>query len=162
MKQCLALFLFFFTSAFADETINEITAGESKSYNYWGEFANMLLTLGFVIILIFLTVWLLKKLMRSRMHSLNRSNGIKILEKRPLNPKAALYLIDVLGKGVVISESAAGIQLITEFTDTTKMQEMLMQQQLGKSSASLAAFSEKIKKPNGESMKCVNNVTDSP
>jgi len=127
MKECLVLFLFFFTPLFADDTINEITAKEGQSYNYWSEFVNMLVTLAFVLILIFATVWLLKKIMRSRFQTMNRSNGIKILERRPLNPKASLYLIEVLGKGVVIAESQAGIQVVTEFPETMKIEEIFEQ-----------------------------------
>ena len=111
MKHFLNTLLFIFTPLFADDTINEITAKEGKTYNYWGEFVNMLITLAFVLVLLFATVWFLKKIMRSRVHSLNRSNGIKILERRPLNSKASLYLIEILGKGVVIAESQAGIRL---------------------------------------------------
>jgi len=63
--------------------------------------------------------------MRSRVQSLNRSNGIKILERRPLNPKASIYLIDILGKGIVIAESQAGIHVITQFPDTMKIDKLL-------------------------------------
>jgi flagellar biosynthetic protein FliO len=129
MRQCLALFLFFFTPLLADDTAGELTVREGQSYNYWSEFVNMLVTLAFVLILIFITVWLLKKIMRSRVQTLNRCNGIKILERRPLNPKASLYLIDILGKGIVVSESQAGIHLITEFPDTVKIEELFEQLQ---------------------------------
>lgn len=129
MKRCLVFFLLFFTSLLADETVNDITAQEGQSYNYLGEFVNMVMTLAFVLVLIFVSVWFLKKIMRSRMQTLNRSNGIKILERRPLNQKASLYLVDILGKGVVISESQAGIHIVTEFPDTVKIEELLEQLQ---------------------------------
>lgn len=100
-----------------------------QGYNYWGQFVNMLLTLGFIIVLIFVTVYVLKRLMRSRIQHLNKSTGIKILERRALNSKTSLYLIDVLGKGVVISESQSGIQVVTEFPPDVNVEEMLGQQQ---------------------------------
>ncbi|MBI3901077.1 MAG: flagellar biosynthetic protein FliO [Chlamydiia bacterium] len=99
----------------------------SQDYNYMGEFINMLITLAVVLSLIFLTIWMLKKVMRSRVKALNRSNGIKILERRPLNPKASLYLVDILGKGVVISESPSGIHVVTEFPEHVNIQELLSQ-----------------------------------
>jgi flagellar biosynthetic protein FliO len=147
MKQCLALFLFFFTPLFGEDTINEV-ANEGQSYNYWSEFVNMLVTLVFVLILIFATVWLLKKIMRSRVQTLNRSNGIKILERRPLNPKAALYLVDILGKGVVLSESQAGIHLVAELPDTVNAEELLEQlQEVNKPRVSFKEiFAKKMRK----------------
>lgn len=98
---------------------------EGQSYNYMGQFVNMLLTLGFIVVLIFVSVFVLKKLMRSRIQHLNKSTGIKILERRALNSKASLYLVDVLGKGVVISESPSGIQVVTEFPADANVEEML-------------------------------------
>lgn len=151
MKRCLALFLFFFTPLFGEDITGEI-AKESQSYNYWSEFVNMVVTLVFVLILIFAAVWLLKKIMRSRVRTLNRSNGIKILERRPLNPKAALYLVDILGKGVVISESQAGIHVVTEFPENLKVEELLEQmQEANKPKASFKEmFAKKMRKTTNE------------
>ena len=143
MKKFFVLALMFFTSLFADETVNEITK-EGPSYNYWAEFVNMLLTLGFVLILIILSVWVLKKIMRSRIHILNRSNGIKILERRPLNQKSSLYLVDILGKGVVIAESPAGIHKICEFSDEVNVEELF--EQLQEEQKPLPSFKEKLSK----------------
>jgi flagellar biosynthetic protein FliO len=124
MKNFFLLFLLFLTPLFGDENIQDMTK-ELKSYNYWGEFVNMLFTLFFVIILIVLSVWLLKRIMRSRVQNLNRSNGVKILERRPLTQKSSIYLIDILGKGLVISESPAGIHTLCEFPDSVNIQELL-------------------------------------
>lgn len=109
-------------SALADLASEEVIG---QSYNYWGQFVNMLVTLGFILVLIFASVYILKRLMRSRIQHLNRSTGIKILERRALHSKASLYLIDILGKGVVISESQAGIQVVTEFPPDVKVEEKL-------------------------------------
>lgn len=121
MRHFLVLLLFICTPLLADDTASL----EVSTYNYGGQFVNMLLTLGFVLVLIFASVWFLKKIMRSRLQTLNRSNGIKILERRPLTPKASLYLVDILGKGVVISESPSGIQLVTEFPKEVNIQDLL-------------------------------------
>lgn len=111
------------SSLFADEA-------EPAAYNYWHDFVNMILTLLFVLALIFLTVWFLKRIMRSRVETLNRSTGIKILERRALGPKAALYLVDILGKGVVISESPSGIAKISEFPPDADVELLLAQEQV--------------------------------
>ncbi|MFZ0564684.1 MAG: flagellar biosynthetic protein FliO [Chlamydiales bacterium] len=122
--------LFFSFSLFGEESsLVELTsqAVEEKSYNYWAEFVNMLITLFFIIGAVMASVWVLKRIMRSRVQQLNRSTGIKILERRSLNTKSSLYLVDILGKGVVISESQAGIQLITEFSEKVNVETLLDQ-----------------------------------
>lgn len=134
----------------AESSLGEFTAQavEGQTYNYWGEFVNMLITLFFILGLIFVTVWFLKKLMRSRLQHLNRSTGIKILEKRVLNPKSSLYLVDVLGKGLVIAESPSGIQLITEFSPDVDIELALDQvQDEQKESVSIKeSFAKKLQK----------------
>ena len=90
---------------------------EGKTYNYWGEFVNMIITLLIIIGLIFLSVVVLKKIMRSRMQHVNRSAAIKVLERRAINQKTSLYLVDIAGKTVVIGESPAGLNLITDLPD---------------------------------------------
>ena len=94
----------------------------SKEYNYWKEFTNMLITLGFVLGLIIFTVWMLKKLMASRSKHLNASTSIKILERRALNQKAALYLVSIAGKEIMISESPAGVQMICDCPQQEKVE----------------------------------------
>ncbi|MFN0065628.1 MAG: FliO/MopB family protein [Chlamydiales bacterium] len=114
-----------FLALLADDTLLLDNIVEGKSYNYWGEFVNMIITLIVIIGLIFLSVIVLKKIMRSKIQQVNRTTAIKILERRSLGQKSALYLVDILGKGVVISESPAGINLITEFGKENDVVEML-------------------------------------
>lgn len=118
MRKKIYFLLFMLSPLFGEE---ETIAAGGKSYNYWQEFVNMLITLALILTLVFITVWFLKRFMRSRMHTLNRNTGIKIYERRALNPKASLYIVEILGKAVVISESPAGIQLITELDPDTNL-----------------------------------------
>ena len=98
---------------------------EGKSYNYWGEFVNMIITLMIVVALIFISVIVLKRIMRSRMQQVNRGAQIKIMERRPINQKTSLYLINIAGKVVMIGESPAGLNLITELPDVEIEEEPL-------------------------------------
>ncbi len=103
---------------------------DPETYSYGTELLNMLLTLGFVIGLAFVSILFLRKIMRSKMRQLNKSTGIKILERRALNQKSSLYLVDILGKGVVIAESqAGGVQLITEFPPGTDLELLLAEEE---------------------------------
>ena len=114
---------------FGDETpsLLESIVEEGKDYNYLSEFVNMMLVLLLIVALLFVTVFVLKRVMKARMHSASRTSSIRILERRALGQKSALYLIDILGKGVVISESAAGIQLVKEFSDDIEIGELMEQ-----------------------------------
>lgn len=106
-----------------------LMADELQAYDFKREFFNMLGSLLFVLAFIGITVFFLKRMMRSRLKVLNRSNGIKILERRSLGPKSSLYLVDILGKGVVISESPAGIRTVTEFPVGTDVELLLATEQ---------------------------------
>lgn len=117
-----------------------------QTYNYWGQFFSMLLTLGFILCLIFVSVYFLKRVMRSRMHQLNKSTGIKILERRALSSKSSLYLVDILGKGVVISESASGINVITEFPVNMNVEDMLEKLQQDEAPSFKDSLIKKIRK----------------
>ncbi|MEZ5315739.1 MAG: flagellar biosynthetic protein FliO [Chlamydiales bacterium] len=113
----------FLGTGLVTETVSEEVVGQS--YDYWGQFINMLTMLGLILILIFVSVYIMKWLMRSRIAHLNRSTGIKILERRALNSKSSLYLIDVFGTGVLIAESQAGIQLVTQLPPDIKIEEKM-------------------------------------
>jgi len=71
---------------------------------YEGAFLKMFLALIGLIVGIFLTVWLLKKIGQGRWAG-GGNKSIKIVEKRPLSPKTMLYVIDVDGQQSVIAES---------------------------------------------------------
>jgi flagellar biosynthetic protein FliO len=106
------------------ETLSE-SGSEGKPYSYWHDFINMLFSLLFILIILGVSIWFLKRMMRSRLRHLNRSTSIKILERRPLSPKASLYLVEILGKGIVISESQNGIQTITEFGPEIHLEKLM-------------------------------------
>jgi flagellar protein FliO/FliZ len=87
-----------------EQSVIEQPTGVPVSYE--GAFIKMLLTLGGLVVLIFLTVWLLRRLSQGRLlGGSGASRSIKILEKRALSPKSVLYLIEVGGKQVLIAES---------------------------------------------------------
>ena len=72
---------------------------------YEGAFLKMFLVLIALVVGIFFTVWILKKLSQGRWANGNNSRSIKIVEKRPLSQKTMLYIIDVDGQQSVIAES---------------------------------------------------------
>ena len=81
--------------------------------SYENAFMKMILILVGLLLIIFLSIWLLKRFSRSRITSMNHLRNIKILERRPLSPKTMLYLIDIGGKQIVISESHLEVRKVT-------------------------------------------------
>jgi hypothetical protein len=79
-------------------------------------FKRMLFSLGLLIGLLILTVWALKRLMRSREKGINETKRIKILEKRVLSSKTLLYLVEVDGEKVLIAESHLEIRPVQKIT----------------------------------------------
>ncbi|MCX6987594.1 MAG: flagellar biosynthetic protein FliO [Chlamydiae bacterium] len=77
---------------------------EIKMPSYEGTFGKMLLTLGGLLLLVFLTVWLLKKLTQGKIGAFGKKH-ISVIERRPLSPKTVLYLVELEGKQILIAES---------------------------------------------------------
>lgn len=77
-------------------------------------------TLGILLLLlalVFLTVWLLRRLSQGRFRSFNQFKSIKILEKRPLSPKSILYLVEVHGKKLLVSESQCEVRSLATIAE---------------------------------------------
>lgn len=81
--------------------------------SYQQSFIRMLLSLGALLILVFGTFWVLKRLGKGKF-KLGSHRAINILEKRPLSPKSVLYILEVDGKRVLISESQLEVRALAE------------------------------------------------
>lgn len=151
---CLTVLFFPLSHVIADEVLPQTDAKEffapsteNQNFPYWKDFVNMLISLFVILALILATVWFLKKFLRSRLYQLNRSTAIKVLERRALNQKSSLYLISVLGKGVLISESPAGIQTILELPHQTNIEEAIstLKDEPNPASSFTSLFQKKMK-----------------
>lgn len=98
------------------EQVEEVPAPPS----YEHALGKMLLTLLGLIVLIFLTVWVMRKLTSGRVRSMNQNRAIRILEKRPLSQKSVLYLVEIEGKQVLLSESQLEVRALTTVETTSR------------------------------------------
>jgi flagellar protein FliO/FliZ len=71
---------------------------------YEGAFLKMFLTLLALVVGIFVTRWVLRRMSQGRFAS-GGGKAIRIVEKKPLSPKTMLYVIEVDGKQSLIAES---------------------------------------------------------
>lgn len=83
-------------------------SSEPGEYNYWQQFFRMMLILGLILGGVLIIAWFLKGYLNKRVMQVNLQNRIKVLERRNLSQKSMLYLIEVGGKQLVISDSQSG------------------------------------------------------
>jgi len=82
--------------------------------DYKPAFLKMIFILIALLAMIFLVFWLFRKLSSLRTNQANLTKNIKIIETRVISPKSMLYLIEVNGKKVLISESNLEVRKITD------------------------------------------------
>lgn len=86
-----------------------------QNEKFFTEFLNMLATLGFIIALILIIAWFLKRLMNTRLEQMNSTSLIKVVERRTLSPKTSLYLLEVDDKTILIAETNHGVTCLSEY-----------------------------------------------
>lgn len=94
------------------------TSLSEPAVSYESAFIKMLVTLGGLILCVFLTIWILRRLSQGRFRGLGSNRSIQILEKRALSPKSILYLIQVGSKQVLISESQFEVRKLATLEET--------------------------------------------
>ncbi len=84
--------------------------------HFYSDLFNMLFTLGLLIALLLMGSWIVKRLMHTRLHQINTTSSIKIIESRALSTKSVIYLLEIQGKEIAVAESINGITQITGVT----------------------------------------------
>ena len=97
-----------YTSSFLEKSLPE----KSSDSSYEHAFIKMILTLGGLLFLVFFTLWALRKISNGKIGGFSSQKKIKILEKRPLSPKTAIYLLELDGKQIFIAESQLEIKTL--------------------------------------------------
>ncbi|MBS0620602.1 MAG: flagellar biosynthetic protein FliO [Verrucomicrobia bacterium] len=88
-----------------------LPSSEAMTGSYESAFLRMVLTLGGLIVLVIATFWILRKLGQGRL-KMGSGRGVNVLEKRALSPKTMLYVVEIEGKKVVLSESQLEVRSI--------------------------------------------------
>jgi len=83
---------------------NVIQKNELPQVSYKAAFIKMILLLIGLIALAIFTLYMFKKISRTRFFQGN-DKSMKILEKKPLSPKSMIYLLEIEGSKVLIMES---------------------------------------------------------
>jgi flagellar biogenesis protein FliO len=81
---------------------------------FYHEFLKMLAILGFILVLLFAVSWFLKRVLNVRVQQINATSPIKIVERRALSPKTAVYVIEVFDKQFAFAESHNALAVLGE------------------------------------------------
>jgi flagellar biosynthetic protein FliO len=91
---------------------------DSEKSRFMEQFIHMLMSLGFILALIFVVAWILKRLVNQRLQQQNTTSNINVIERRALSPKAAVYLLEINDMMLVVGESPTGLHAIAQFPAT--------------------------------------------
>lgn len=100
--------------------LDQETTMPMEPISYQGAFVKMMLTLFGLIVFIILSVWMMRRLSHGRMKQMNSGRTIKILERRPLSAKSILYVIEVEGKKILVSESQFEVRTLSSVEESMK------------------------------------------
>lgn len=75
-----------------------------------------------LLVALWLIVWVLKKLSKSKLGFFNHESNIKVVEKKSLSPKTNIYVVEFEGRKVLIAESNQHIKMSHEFFEKDSSQ----------------------------------------
>nr|MBS4171517.1 Uncharacterized protein [Neochlamydia sp. AcF95]NGY95035.1 hypothetical protein [Neochlamydia sp. AcF84] len=97
---------------------------DNEGARFFHELVNMLTTLGLIVAVVLIASWIVKKLLRGKIHQLNASSLIKVIDYRSLSPKTAIYLLKIKGKEIILAESVNGVTHVGGF-ESNELEESL-------------------------------------
>ncbi len=83
---------------------------------FYGEFFKMLTMLGLIVVFLMALTWFVKRFLNTRLQQMNSGSLVQVVERRFLTPKTSIYVLEIMGKRVVIAESHSGVTVINEFS----------------------------------------------
>lgn len=87
---------------------------ESRGDHFFTELLDMASTLGLILVGLLIVTWLLKRTVTARADKLNDTSAIKILERRSLAPRVAVYILDIFGTRLIVGETPSGLTRLGE------------------------------------------------
>ncbi len=101
------------------ENVGREVAEESRYGELWSK---TLMLLIIILIILFAGTWYLKRFGGSlglgKMKDSGKESRIILLEKRVISPKAVIYLLEIDGHKIALSETSSGIQVLQELNST--------------------------------------------
>ncbi len=92
-------------------------ANDVPDSRFLQEFIHMIILLSLLVLVLFVGSWIIRRMLNIRLDQVNETSKIKLLEKRMITSRSGIYLLDVHGKKIVVSESNNGITKIAELEE---------------------------------------------
>jgi flagellar biogenesis protein FliO len=110
------------------QPIHELTpaplpSSKEMTNSYESAFVRMLVTLIGLVILVFATFWVLKRMGKGKF-KMGSGRTINVIERRALSPKSMLYIVEIGNKKVLISESQLEVRTLTAFEEHPETSEV--------------------------------------
>ncbi len=93
-----------------------LPSSKEMTNSYENAFVRMLVTLLGLVLLVFATFWILRRLGKGKF-KMGSGNSINVLERRALSPKSMLYIVQIGNKKVLISESQLEVRGLTSLEE---------------------------------------------
>lgn len=96
-----------------EETVPPLPSSTEMTYSYENAFVKMLVTLGGLVFLVVATFWILRRLGKGKFKMGAAGRSVNIIDRRPLSPKTMLYIVEVEGKQILVSESQLEVRTLS-------------------------------------------------
>lgn len=83
-------------------------------------FLKMILSLVFLIALMAITVWVLRRLIQNRLQKGSDASSIRVIEKRMISPKTMLYLVEIDNQKILLAESHLEIRRLHNLAEPSE------------------------------------------
>jgi flagellar biogenesis protein FliO len=100
----------------AQESPAPLPSSKEMTNSYENAFVRMLVTLLGLVLLVFATFWILRRLGKGKFR-MGSGSSINVIEKRALSPKSMLYIVQIGNKKVLISESQLEVRALTSLEE---------------------------------------------
>lgn len=106
-----------------------------QDYNYWSEFLKMIFALLLLLGVAALLLTVAKRVIQKKIKIGNKTNLIKIIERRSLSPRCHVYAVGILDRLLIVGESPSGIHTLAELPPGTHLEAIFKQQKGGGASS---------------------------
>ncbi len=104
----MALWIFFLATI----PSNAEPGAVATTYTYLSQLVNMFVGLGAVLLVLFASIWVMKKISRISWLKPTTTPHLLIKERRVLSNKSTLYVVEMDGIAILLAESPAGVSVI--------------------------------------------------
>ena len=129
----------------AEASSKSLGGAQPLEVDFSKEMIRMLGALGVILLLLFGTIYVLRRMTTQRTFKTSAEASINIIERKALSPKSTLYLVDFDGKRTLIAESSNDVRTLA-FSDKEESKPLAKESETSTPPASFPSFKDFFKK----------------